>query len=369
MHTHFIEYATALSNEYLLKTEYLFSAHKDQWIEAFAKHFQSVCKEIVRLQAETSLSAISYIEYTMLYMNFTNRRYVSEVCIYEDKSFCDRNHRIISEYDISYMFVYFDELWNKLLSQRKRYVSMVSAQEVKSVMIDILPRFYKFLVSTARFAIAECAKQNFVFDIVKNSEFAINVGEYMSKTETVYLEKKNKNARELTEWIGEHLIGDYVYGDYSGLDFSGCSFKFTELRYSSFYRSSLNNASLEGSVIIGTNFNQALMEHCSLDHCHINEANFSCAVLKNASFINAQGQAGLTNENEWWHVGFLPVGFRHADLSYVNFTDANLAGADFTGANLTGAIFINTNLTGAIFTDVVLDGTIFTNSILDDTIL
>jgi len=289
----------------------------------------------------------------MLYANFVNRRYTAEVWVYGDNWYCDKNQRMVGEYDISFLFGYFDELWDKLLSARKRYVGKVTAQEVAAFMLEILPDFYSYLINIARFAITDCIDKKPFIDIAKNEAFRVNVGDYKAKTEPVFTVSKNKDAVALAKWFEERLENEYCFEDYSGLDFSGRSFTHTEFRYSQFRDSNLNNVSLENSALIGASFRRARMENCRLDNCSIYEADFSYAILRNASFVSARGRAGLPNEKEWRHVGFLPVNFRHADLTNADFRWANLTGADFTGAILTDADF-----TGAILDGAGFDGSI-----------
>jgi uncharacterized protein YjbI with pentapeptide repeats len=97
------------------------------------------------------------------------------------------------------------------------------------------------------------------------------------------------------------------------------------------------------------------MEGCHLDNSAIFEADFSNAILRNASFKNAKAKAGLINEKEWKFPGFLPTSFRNADLTDADFTGADLTGADFTGAVLRGTDFTNAVLANAIF-DGCLEG-------------
>lgn len=349
MQTGFINTAIALRNESLLKTEALFATQRQAWFAAFSEHFQLICADIVKLQAESFLPAISYMDYTMLYTNFINRRYVAEVWVYGDEWYCDKNQRMAGEYDLSFLFVCFNELWDRLLSERKRYVGKVTAQEVTAFMMRALPDFFSYLINIARFAITDSVDKNPFADIKKNDVFRINTGDYMAGTEPVFTVKKVKNADTLAEWFSERLENEYTFEDYSCLDFSGRSFTFTEFRYSQFRHSRLNNASLEGSALIGASFYRARMENCRLDNCSVYEADFSYATLKNASFAFARGRAGLPNEKEWKHVGFLPVSFRRADLTGASFKHADLTGADFTGAVLTGADFTGAVLDGAVF--------------------
>jgi len=349
LNTNYIDLSTTLRNENLLKTEALFAAQKHHCFTAFSDHFNSICTKITNQQNNSTLPAISRIDYTMLHTNFINRRYIAEVWVYGEDLYLDKNQRKIGEYDISFLFIHFDELWNKLLAQRKRYVGKVRAQEVKTIIMQALPDFYSYLTNIARFAITDILDKKPFIDIIKNDPFKVTVGEYMARTEPIYVESKNKDVKELAEWFDERLENTYTFEDYSDLDFSAHFFTYTEFRYSHFRRSNFNNATLEGSTLIGTSFYRAQMENCCLNNSSIYEADFSYANLKNASFINARGRAGLPNKEEWRHVGFLPVSFRYADLTNADFTGANLIGADFTGAILEGVDFTGAVLDGAIF--------------------
>ncbi|MCL1809045.1 MAG: pentapeptide repeat-containing protein [Clostridiales bacterium] len=342
--------------------------HKQSWFSTFEKHFQAVCTDIVKAQDESVISAISHLEYAMKYTNFLNRRYVAEVWVYGDGWYLNNGQRMIGEYDVSLLFVNFDELWDKLLAERKRYIGKVSAQEVTSLMIDALPKFYSYLASIVRFAIIDCVDKKPYIDILKNDVFKVRVGDYMSKTEPVFTQKKKKDAEELADWFSERLDYDYVFEDCAGLDFSARDFSYTVLRYIQFRRAILNNANLQFCSLIGTSFYRAQLENCRLDNSAIFEADFSYANMKNSSLVSVRGRAGMQNKKHWQFVGFLPVSFKYADLTGTDFTDAKLAGADFTNANLAGANLSDADLAGADFTDAILDGADFTDAVLDGAI-
>jgi len=274
---------------------------------------------------------------------------VAEVWVYGDKRYLDKNQRFVGEYDISFLFVYYNELWDTLLTMRKRYVGKVKVREITEIMLKTLPDFYSYLPKIALLAMKDLVEYPPFNSIAKNETFKVTVGDYMVNTTPVFVETKNKNDKKLAKWFEERLENTYTFGDYSNLDFSGKTFTFTEFRYAQFHHSCLRNANLQGSALIGASFFMAQMEHCCLDNCSIYETDFSHAKLQNASFVNARGQAGLPDVKEWRYVGFLPISFRNADLTEANFTGANLSGADFTGAILDGAIFTDTILDGAIF--------------------
>ena len=349
MDANFINQANIKRNEYLLKTEDLFTCNRKTWSDSFAVHFEEICANIWQEQDKMTLSAISYLEYTMLYTNFINRRYFGEVRIYGDESYLDINQRIIGEYDISFIFIYFDKLWEDLFDLKRRYVGKISAQDVTTYMLQALPDFYSYFVNTARLALRElCDKTPFI-DVIKSDAFMINVGDYMAKTETIYTERKNKDAVKYSDWFSKRLQGEYVFGDFSNLDFSRGSFFETDFRYAQFRNSTLCNTSFAGSCLTGSDYRNAKMDECCLDYCAIYEADFSNASLKKASLVSARADEGLTNKAEWQFVGYLPVSFRNADLSGADFTDAYLSGADFTGAILTNTVFTNTVLDNAVF--------------------
>jgi uncharacterized protein YjbI with pentapeptide repeats len=300
----------------------------------------------------------------MLYANFINRHYIAEVFAYGKKSYIDRDQRHIGSYDVSFLFVFFDQLWDSLISMRKLYVGLVSAQEIAIYMMGTLPDFYSYLASVARHAIMECVGISPFTEIGINEEFMVNMGDYMAKTETVYCAKKHKDASKLSEWFSGQLWNEYVFGDYSGLDFTGKSFLNTDFRYARFQNSTLVNVTLLGSYLIGASFRNAQMDECRLDLCSIHEADFSGASLKNTSFRNSNGKIGLINRQKWNIAGYLPVVFRNANIKGADFKGANLAGADFSGADLTGSVFTGAELSGADLSGAALAGADFTRAAL-----
>ena len=137
------------------------------------------------------------------------------------------------------------------------------------------------------------------------------------------------------------------------MDFSECNLQESDFRYANFRKSIFKQASLANSSLERARFRNSSMDGCILDNCSIHEADFSNASLKKSSFLSAKAKVGLTDDEEWQFVGFLPVSFRDSDLTGADFTNADLTGADFSGAVLTDTVF-----TGAILNDAV-----FSNSI------
>ena len=336
-------------NESLLKTEALVVAQKHNKFSSFAQHFHSICTKTLKLQEDSVISALSRIEYTMLYSNFINRRYLASVFLYDDKGYCDEKQRLVGEFEISPLFFFFDELWDKVLSERKRYAGKVSIKDVNTCMFEALPCFYSYLINIARFVVRDCLDKGPFADIVKNDLFRVCVGDYMAETEPVYIHNKNKDVTVLKEWFESRRPYYYVHRDCSGLDLSGGSFESTVLRYIQLRNAVLNDVILDNSTLIGADFYRTQMENSSLDFTSIYEADFSQAQLKDTSFRFVRGGAGLPDTKKWRHVGFYPVSFRNADLTNADFHGAYLSGADFRGATLSGADFTDAILDDAVF--------------------
>jgi len=338
-----------LCNEYLLKTEKLFVEQKPDFFSAFAQHFHYMCAETIKLQENSAIPALSRLEYTMLYTNFINRRYLASVFIYGDMAYCDNNQRLVGEFDISALFVFFDELWDKTLSECRRFVGKISTKDVNTCMFEALPGFYSYLINIARFVVRDILCKEPFAAIIKNDYFRVCVGDYMAKTEPVYVQNRNKDATVLKEWFESRRPYFYEHRDCSGLDLSGGSFEFTVLKSIQFRNAVLNDVILDNSTLVDADFYGAQMENSSLDFASIYEADFSQAQLKGTSFRFARGGAGLPDTKIWRHVGFYPVSFCNADLTNVDFHGAYLGGADFRDATLTGADFTEAVLDKAVF--------------------
>jgi uncharacterized protein YjbI with pentapeptide repeats len=360
--TDFTNRANTKRMEYLLKTEELVVKNKKRWFAFFEELLHDGCNKILELQDRPEAPAIASLEYTMLYDNFINRQYLTDLFVYGEKLYADKTQRFISSYDISDLFIHFDKLWNDLLALRKRYVGKVSAQDVTSFMLQTLPEFYAFLQGIARFAVADLADKRPFTNIIKSEKFVVNIGDFMAKTHTVYTEWKNNN--ELAVWLVNNPENVTILGDYSGLDFSGIDLSQLDLSYTQFRGSTLVETNFYGSILTGANFRNANMKGCYIEECSILEADFSYANLMNASFMYAEPEI-LTVEKELKFPRLLPTCLHCADLTDADFNGANLVGADFSGAVLTGADFTGANLTGADLTGAELTGTVFTDAILD----
>ena len=384
MHDSFVSFAMISKNESLLKTEALFVCERNRGIASFTEHFYEVCVNIIKKQGQSLIHALSSLEYTMLFTNIMERRYIAEVWAYGDYGYLDKHQCLVGEFDVTFLFVFFDELWNKLLSARKMYVGKVSAKEITGFMLKAIPDFYSYFVKIVRSAIKDCTDDKMFIDIVKNEVFRVTVGDYMKRTAAVFILHKNIDM----EAIGECTTQEYAFRDYSYIDLSGYDFNNTDFQFSKCCGSILNYTVFNDSILHGVSFTKAQMNNCQMGKCVIFEADFSYAKLNGASLVNTLGYSGLPEENEWSQAGFLPVmfykadltdanlqwanlsgaDFKNANLTRVDFKFANLVGADFRCANLTNANFVFADLTCADFTGAILENTVFICATTDDAI-
>ncbi len=187
----FMQHALQLQTQKLCETEELYQANLDTYIPLVQKHFCSICENIIKLQNDGSLGAISFLEYTMLYTNLIQKKDIAEVRVYNDRRYFDSCQCIAGTFDFSFLFLKYRELWSQLVSSRKRFPG-VSAQEITSFLLSCAPAFYKYAVSVCLFSIPGCTDSEPFLSVRRKYQFEISVGEYMAHTETVYKEKPER---------------------------------------------------------------------------------------------------------------------------------------------------------------------------------
>lgn len=335
----FLKYANKQKNSKLLELECLFQIEYIKYISMFRNNFSSICETIIMLQKTGNISDISYIEYTMLYTNFINKRYMVDVRVYNEDWYLDKKQISVGHFDVSFIFNKYEELWEQLLTDRKMY--NVNKMEIVSYILTSLPDFYSYVTSMCRFGIIKCTEKEIFKLIKKTNEFEINVGEYMARTEPIYKENGIKNQKLIDAWFNERFEHEYAFEDFTGLNFSSRDFSEIDFRYSDFRHSYLNNVNLQDSLLIGTRFCFASMEYTDFSYCTLYEADFTGANLENAKFVGVVADAGIMNDEMWDMPGYIGVSFCNANLQNADFTKSNFIGADFTGAILKGAIFNN----------------------------
>ena len=178
-----------------------------------------VVAAVVTAVAALLFGRIAVVARLMLNSNFVNRHYFTEIFVFGDNCYLDKNQQFIADHNISFLFVYFDMLWDDLLALKKMYSENVSAQDVKLFMMQALPEFYSYFALLLRYSFLACIVNNPIDNILKSDRFNLNVGDYMARTEPVYKEQRYKDARKLATLFSERQYGKFSFGDYSYLVF------------------------------------------------------------------------------------------------------------------------------------------------------
>lgn len=332
----FKQYASALNTRKLFEMDTIYQEHLDEYIPVFQDHFRQMCEAVCRLQAEKEIGEISYLEYTFLFTNLIQKKEIAEVRIYNDDWYFDAGQRVVGSFEYSFVFTKYRELWNEIMSSRKRFAGAVTAQEAISFLLTCASVFYRYVASIFRYSILPCVEAEPFLSMQRADEFEVNVGEYMAYTEAVYKENRARTSADALDWFLLREEFAYAFEDFSGLDFSGADLSEIDLRYSDLRRTALDGTDFQDSLLYGTRFCNASLRGADLRYCQIHEADFSGADLTDARFCAAKGYRGVPDTENWTLTGFRPINFQNANLTRADFCRTKIRDADFTGAVMDG---------------------------------
>lgn len=330
------QYAEQLKNQKLFELEEIYQTRLDTFTPILRQHFCDTCETILHLQQKKKLGKLSYLEYTLLRTNLIRHQTLAEVRVYDDHWYFDAGQLAVADFDCSFFLHKYQELWDELMSARKRFPGTGPAQETTAFLLSCASQFYKYIVSALRFSILPCTDKEPFLSIQRAEEFEINAGEYMAYTEAVYKENHRRTSKETLEWFAMREEYEYAFEDFTGLDFSNADLSEIDLRYADLRRTSLNNTDFQDSMLFGTRFCDASMHHADLRYCLLHESDFTGADLTNARFTAAKAYRGVPDRTRWSITGYRSVSFRNANLTHADFTQTDIEDADFTGAIMDG---------------------------------
>lgn len=335
----FYQYASALHTRKLFEMETIYQERLDDFIPVFQNHFHKICEEICKLQTKKEIGKISYLEYTFLFTNLIQKKEIAEVRIYNDDWYLDAGQRAVGSFDYSFVFTKYRDLWNEVMSSRKRFAGTVTAQQAISFLLTCASVFYRYVASIFRYSILPCVETEPFLSIQRADEFEINVGEYMAYTEAIYKENRTLTSQDALDWFSQREEFSYAFEDFSGLDFSEADLSEIDLRYSDLRHAALNGTDLQDSLLYGTRFCHASLRGADLCYCQIHEADFSGADLTDARLLATTGYCGVPDTEEWTLTGFRQINFQNANLTRADFSKTKICDANFTGAIMDGAKF------------------------------
>lgn len=339
MEKEFFDYLNQLANQKLFEMDEYFYYHREKYIPEFQHNFKETCQTIENLQKNGQLNHIAYLEYTMLYTNVTQKKYIAEVRVYDDMWYLDKQQKVVGLMDISPYFIKMEELKEELLKERKRYKNRISKSEILEQLVPYFKSFYKYFTSTCRFGILDCIELPEFERINRIDKFEINVGEYMADTEPVYKENQEKDSEDMLIWFKDREEFDYAFEDFVELDFSDEDLSEIDLRYADLRKTNLKHTNLQDALLISTRFCGANLEQADLKYCSLYEADFTGANLEQADFAYAEGDSEIVYDEIWDSVCYRGVSFVNANLRHANFLHGSFLGANFEGADMTESIW------------------------------
>lgn len=333
----------------ILSLEQYFNKKKDELALNFIEAFKNICLKIKEMQSIEEKEKIAYITYSMLRTEILEKNYVYRIEAFNSLWFFDKKECEI-KYDASWAFKFLNELWTDLEEEKKVYMSLVTSSDIEKIILKEAEKYNQYIIALGRYIGRKLEEVEEFKDIQKEEELEVRVGEYMDVSEVVYKEDlREKDSKEIKEWLEEKHQYKYVYEVFKSLDLSKGNYDDIDLRYANLSKNNLSNSSMKNSLLVGAKFNDCILNNVDFSSSYINETDFTNCKLKNSNFKNIKGHSGLGDESNWEIPGYIPVSFQGADLEGANFQDAILKGAVFKGANLKGVNFKGAYLEAAVF--------------------
>lgn len=105
-------------NQALIKAGDVIQKENQALQSDFLLLLKNLCNQIIEFTSKNSY-AVKYLQFILLRNQFLNRHYIYEVRIYDEmRQFYDGFE--LAKYDASFLYKYFDEVWNFLLQKKKR---------------------------------------------------------------------------------------------------------------------------------------------------------------------------------------------------------------------------------------------------------
>ena len=253
-----------------------------------SQSLSEIMQRIISYQSKGTLGPVKYIVFSMLRSSVLDKSYKIRVTVY-DALFYAGLKDCYEYYDCSWLFKTMDDIVN--------YITNIKNNKLKNYQIEFLElkqfsRYVDIFINFMRY-VADIIEDvpNF-FDIDKESELELRVGEYFDLTTPVYTYFKNGQDEHNVK-VKFEAGGIFAFKTYNNLDLSrgmydGVTIKYCNFRKCNFSSSSFRKGNLQGSIFIDCNFDR--------------------------------------------------VDFNEADLSFVDFVDVDLSTANFKFANTEGTI-------------------------------
>lgn len=359
------KYYNPILNECLEKLEEDFQKNFYVEIELYVKNFENICNKIIQQYPNFK---VGYIMYNCMLHKILNHNYSYDIYVYSKDWYFGEEIKI-GEYNVNFVYKYFDEVWQKLLSNYRGYVNKIVATDINNLMIEMVKIFNNYVIAILRNSITKATEIKEYKNLNKEQLLYIQCGKFYDNCEFVYKENAEKNIIKIKKELNKSKSKKHIFEDFQNLNFDYFDFEEFDIRYSDFRDSSLKNVNFRFSSLEGAKFNNADLDYSNFSYSAINNVNFENANLTNCKFnftIMSKGKNKFMNP---FLTGFLSSNFNGADLSNSDFSNSILYYIDFTNSILQNTNFENCKLYNCRFTHSQVKDLILNDEQINDLVI
>jgi uncharacterized protein YjbI with pentapeptide repeats len=349
-------YVQAKADEKILQAEAYLLQHRDELAVKFLESLRTIGRKVKTMQAEGRLAKVRFVNYALLRSALLAKEPPYRIDVYNQEWYFDpRQPECSVQYDGSGIMQFLDHLAVELEEPRKFYFNQVTTVDLEQIKLREAAKYNQLISSLAEYALHRGMPLQELAEFDQEAEFEIRVGEYYDRTEVVYKEdQREKDPKEIKEWLEDKHDNQYVAAVLKGLDLSGGDYGGLNLQRVDFSGSNLGGSNLKNCLLIKVRFSNCNLYHTDFSGSAIHDADFGGGDLQQAAFYAAQGAKGMAQTMADRIYSVWGVNFRDTNLQEANFRYANLQGADFRGAHLADVDFYGAKLNEAVFNRAVL---------------
>lgn len=319
------EYVTPLSEKYFNVFLEEIEQNYDVFISEIVVIFDDFLKKLLNSEKEISIIAVSVLRSSLKENN--SYFYFSAY----DKNFYVDKDSINIGYEINFLFKQLINLSNQLHIDKKKFVQKVSKDDVDKVKQIEVSKYLEIAILLFRRAIPFIEKLESFINIKKDDNFEIRVGEYLDKTEKIYINTKSTKNSEILKKEFEKIYNDYYnFKHFHDINLSNGIYNGINLNYSLFENIDFCGSQIENSSLVDTKFIDCNLNNSSFKNATFLGTTFDNCKMKNVNFTNF-------NINVQFNVEEMKVNL----FPTIYFKNCTIKNCDFTGANLTMVKFIN----------------------------
>ncbi|MCL2152486.1 MAG: hypothetical protein FWH57_05930 [Oscillospiraceae bacterium] len=160
--------------------------NKPDIVSGLLESFAQACQRAYERQEKNSADAISYLSYSMLYINFLARKPLYMIETFNDKWFFSSS---VSEhvYDPKWMTSRLYEFYGDALSKRRKYLGRIHPTMIEKAILTVLDRQANLLTRLAKETFESVDLEEIEeFRKLEKDEFKITIGKYRGAYKEIY---------------------------------------------------------------------------------------------------------------------------------------------------------------------------------------